>query len=321
VRRDLIPPRAPWHKHLRPLRYAWNRILDNCPTRVPDSLARLFRGDATLPGASYAAMWASVVPGCGHLLDGRRAPGILAFFVWAALVAWVAVFYASTTGTILFSLLWSWHANVVFDSGRIRALVDSARDRLRIMLAVILVVFLAYLAIDLTIRRHWLFIRAPYDHPTIGLHLGDTLLFQRTRPGELPRYGDLVTIEPDRQIRVVRTGNGPNVVFRFRGDTPLSVLALPGDRVEVAPTELRVNGVRVPLSRLPAGYLPLPPTSVTLTLRAGQFFGVTPLQRSRRLEFDLNAEQVWNDFFLFGIGEIRGRATWLWQPFWRRHRL
>lgn len=96
---DLAPPRAKGGK---------------APARFFSKRTGIYLGD--LRSISWLPPVASLVPGLGHLLQGRPWVGML-YFVLVALFAGMSVgFFAQTNGQMLFGLAVSTHATCILDT-------------------------------------------------------------------------------------------------------------------------------------------------------------------------------------------------------------
>ncbi|MHC4201105.1 MAG: S26 family signal peptidase [Planctomycetota bacterium] len=309
----LTPPRAGRAKSLRPLGYGINRAVDRLPRGMPDRLARVFRGDSVLPGESVAAMLLSVVPGLGHLMSGRRKAAALVFGVWLVAVILTVNFYYGATGTLLFAFLVGGHAGVVFDAGRARDTVRSLRDRLRIMLFLLIPCAGAYFIMDRVANRFVSFVASPFALRSLNIDEGDVLRISRG-PHEW-RRGDLCTVSRPGGGHYV---GGAGVVFRTHGDMLVAVLGLPGDRVEVSSEGVRVNGRSLALDMLPEGSVPLPKEPISLTIPEGHLLAVTPVQLPDVQNPQSLVATVWRNLYSLPESSVVGRATGIYLPFSRR---
>jgi len=307
---DFMPPRAGKLKGLRGGGYWYNRIVDLLPNAMPGSLGRFFRGEGTMTSPARAAMVMSVVPGLGHLFSGRRKGAAVAFVVWVAGIALALTFRYGGTRYALVSLIAGWHASVTLDAGRKLDIARKLQDRLRIVLALIVISFVAYFFADRAIGSFYRFAPAPFALKTKGVEQGDILTIEEG-PAEW-RRGDLVTMYP----RGFYVDTGQSYALRGRGRTLSVVMALAGDDVETSSHGVKVNGLRVPAEELPGGGPRFPKTPVGFTVPDGHVFAVTPLgYRGGAGVVDLAA---WRGLYTVRISDIIGKATGIYLPWFRR---
>ncbi|MFC1671648.1 hypothetical protein ACFL01_00795 [Planctomycetota bacterium] len=308
---DFVPPRAGGMKHLRPLTYLFHRLVDLLPVRMPEHLARVFRGDAVLSGESLVAMLLSACPGLGHVLDGRPKAALIAFGVWAVILTLLASFFYGTSRGVLLGMLMSWHAVVVFDAGRLQVHAKNFRVRLRLMLFILVVAGVTYFSLSGMADRYVHFLSSPYDIQAVGISGGDVLSV-RLRVDEW-RRGDVVAISRMSSGRIA-IGSETYLDAGTYGVTIGRIVALSGDQVVVGPDGITVNGESVDMSALPEGNIPLPGNPVSFTLQKNEVLAVFP---TRNIRYRGNADIstiLWTRVYCMQIRDLYGRVTGVYLP-------
>ena len=179
----LSPPRAGRLKVFRPLRYFVNRTFDRLPTRIPNRLARVFEGSSVLPGTAWAAVFLSIIPGLGHLSDGRRRAALVVAGVWVGLAALTVNFFHGVIGGLLSGALLSWHACVAFDAGRARYHIESFRTRFRLVLFLLVLAGIGYFLLYRLVGQFVGLAESPFLLEAAGVEQGDVLLVRRNTSG------------------------------------------------------------------------------------------------------------------------------------------
>jgi hypothetical protein len=316
---ELSPPRAGMFKPLRPIAYLVNRMVDAMPVSMSERLARAFRGDAILPGGSIAAMFLSVVPGAGHAADGRRRAAFVAFGVWLTALVLIANFYFGVAFTVLFGFLIIWHTVVVFDAGRVQRHAARLSERLRVMGFILLVSCFAYLGLDGLTGFYVDTAAAPCAFEAAGVQEGDVLTVRLDTDGL--RRGDIVGIYRQGRSRTVQVTGMLYLDLRMESIVLATLVALPGDRVDVSGEGVRVNGRLVDAKMMPGNSVQLPARPLSLTVGESDVLAAFPF---RQPGYDGNvdiAAVVWQNVYLMPMSDLLGRAVGIYLPLARRKRL
>lgn len=315
----LRPPRAGILRLFRPAQYVVNRIVDCLPSRMSERLGRLFVGGETLPGSATAAIVLSVLPGLGHLLDGRKRAALIAFAAWAVVVVLTVNFYAGMVGGLLVGLAVGIHTGVMFDAGRVRQHAETLRSRLHVMLLLLITVGIGYFLIDRMVRRRIGFVTSAFSLAAADVEPKDYLLISR-RPAAY-RRGDLV-MASSIDHSMYRVGHETYIDLSIPGETVFVVIAVAGDEVQASQEGVRVNGSLVRKDDLPDGRVPLPKEPLTVTVPAGRVVALCPIRRVQAMVDTEDSDValfVWQHLYLMRTSNIRGRAVGVYLPIGRRH--
>ncbi len=315
-RADFVPPRASGFKAFRFLGYATNRIKDRYGST--DTAGR----GIELPGAGFVR-WSvalSILPGLGHLADGRKFRAAAAFGVWFFLVCLTVTFYSGSIGTILGCLVLTWHWAVWIDASHAHRRVEGFRNRLALVLIFFGLCCVGYYSISRLAARYVEFVTAPFNLRSLDIQAGDSLLI---RPGSSVSFADIargdIVVVSKEWISV----NG--VDFRLRPGTIALVVALEGDAVHLSAEGVEVNGVLLEEGELPQGDLPLPVNPFSLRVTEGSLLVVCPIDvgggwpLENATRHDAFCRRLWIEGLMVGDSDIRGRAEGVYQPLSRRH--
>ena len=304
------PPRAGRGKALRPLRYAANRLRDRLPFPLLAGMAGEFAGVAA------AVMVASLIPGLGHLLDGRWRAALVALAAWLGLLAFAAFYHTGMVGALGMGLLVGGHVSIAMHAGQVWRHVPARARRLRLVLYALLVLGAVYYWLDrLVVARYVDFLASAMAVDGLELGQGDVLLMRRVSATDPLRRGDIVAAtRRDNDYPQLPTGLYPYVYL------PPSmmgiVLALPGDRVGIADGTLRLNGQVVPRAKLPAGDIALPGPPLSLSVDNDHVvvvsrLAMTPPDATYRAF-------VWRQVYWVPRSDVNARAVAIYTPLARR---
>lgn len=312
-----MPPRAGTRKAWYPLRFRWNAAVDGYRDWAVWRALVALTGETDLPPRSAVFTCLSLLPGLGHLVEGRRCRGTIALLGWLALVGTaVNVFGTSVTGMAI-GLVVGWHAVVIFDAG-VRRHLGSLRRRW-LVLSVILVVT----AIPYFVAHRWVY--SEFDLLSIrqadaacGLETGDLVLVTRGSYtlDELEK-GDVVAFTPTASGRIRLRAN-LYLDLNVGGTLVGRVEALSGEAFEISEAGLRLQPESFSSKARPRPGLPLPEEAMTLHVPEGHVLVPVPVPMQYRRIDDSAVKGFWTKMFMVRPSEIIGKASMIYQPLSRR---
>jgi hypothetical protein len=106
------------------------------------------------------------------------------------------------------------------------------------------------------------------------------------------------------------------VYVDLRGLRLARLVAVAGDIVELSPIGITVTGRQLAPEELPGGSALLPGKAASFTVPAGNLVAVFPVPgRDGWGSVDLAG---WQRLYQIPVAEVRGRATGIYLPIWRR---
>lgn len=313
-----MPPRAGSKKAWYPLHSRFNAAVDGYRDWAIWRAFVALAGNGNLPPRSalgYTCL--SLFPGLGHLVDGRKRRGAVAFLGWLALVVIaINVFGTSLTG-IAIGLLVGWHAVVIFDAG-IRRPLDSIRRRWLVLATILALTAIPYFLIHRWVYLEFDLLRIRQADAACGLESEDVVLVDRGsyQLRDLAR-GDVVVFTPTQSGRVRVRGN-LYLALNAHGTLVGRIEALSSETFEISETGLHLEPRSFSSVATARPGVPLPREALKLHVPKGHVLVPVPLQLPRGRIDDSVVEEIWTKMFMVHPGEVTGKVRMIYQPLSRR---
>jgi hypothetical protein len=235
------PPRAGrLTRPFRPMRYWLNRLLGRTVGAPAEAvLARVPR----LDGFLLALL--SVIPGLGHVWQGRFLNALPRVLAWVGLAIAGLVFYGTPAAAAVLAAAVLLHALIALDASGWGVGPLGVANRLALIVALSLPLAFLYVAgVGGLIGQHVIGARAPYPVVAARIREGDYLLvLRRAYAVEPPRRGDLVLCDiPEIRFRAGTAGVGDVPVIVREGQMLATVVGLPGETVDLGPRLMVSSG-------------------------------------------------------------------------------
>lgn len=247
----------------------------------------------------------SIIPGFAHFLYGhfKRIRNLL--IAWFVCMSLSAALFSTPWGWALFGIGGTIHAWIALDAG-LREKLAAVRERLIALLFLFALFFIGYYILVQVLFPSISFQRIAFGVSPSGVHSGDTLLLRSLgdHAQSLAR-GDFVSY----QGRAINAGGTWPAVGQ--------VVALPHETVKMDSQGFHVNGTPLGLEQFPVPHW-MRTWKNEVTLGPNQYFITTAYHR--RGAADLPPGTV-ERLCLISKQAIESRATMLWWPLTRRHRL
>jgi hypothetical protein len=321
VKTDFEPPRARDWKFLRPLQYRIFALQD----RLPADLARfrrIFNNEDVLPTDAWAALFCSVIPGLGHLIVGQRRAATVVFCGWILLLVLGVLLFGSTAGHVFLGLLMSGHAVAAAHASGMRSHIASLRGRLTLILMLLFVTASVYGGLYAFALRSYDLATAAVDYADLGISTGDQVLVRRGV--QTWARGDVAVASETNRWVTLRPDNGTNgvaAVLQMQGDVLLRVIALPGERVQVGPQGVAIEGVDASLLQSWTRGALLSRKPMEIVVSPNHIIAIGPAtvpDNEAYAAYDFGLI-LWNQFYLRPVDSVSGRGIAVYFPLLRRH--
>lgn len=298
---DVHPPRmASWK---RPWRGLSRRLRRHSPVDAVESkLPTQWASD------NADIIWGislSVVPGFAHLLKGGVRRILWPWLLWLVFLALNAFLFRTAWGWRALGVAAALHAWIVFDFA-LRGHLKEGLERVFAVLSIFAALMLAYVCLALFCVPGMAFIRTPMSIPDANVISGDTLLLRTLLDDSPPlTRGTLVAF----QARAIgRSGTRTTIG---------QIVGLPDELLVIDQHVYTVNGRTLSADEYPVPAW-FPRQRIEVRVRPHHYF-VSSAYRAR------GARGVGSDavktLCLVNKEAIESRATMLWWPLNRRHRL
>lgn len=258
----------------------------------------------------------SILPGLGHLLDGRPKRGAVFLGGWILLIFLMAYCWGSGLGNGLVGMMVFFHVFVAIDAAEEGFSALAMQNRAVCALAFSLVlIFGVYWPLNLLRRSivEDMIIQNPTNSPLFSP--GDMVLIDRyfTDPKDFKR-GNLVLY----RLEGLRTGDERYRQYVIPGDTPVidRILGLPGDRIRVGKKKIWINDREMKRELYPINLENFPPSG-DYRVPPGHYFIYPSLVQG------LNSRifKRFSYILMVAFKRVEGRVFMVYQPFSKRKSL
>jgi hypothetical protein len=299
---DIRPPRMaswkrPWRRASRLLR-RHSPLAASAESKIPAKWA----------AENADIIWGlilSIVPGFAHLLKGRFRRILWAWLLWLLFFGLNALLFKTAWGWRSLGVAAAIHAWIALDL-ELRAQLNEALERVFALLIAFVFFLLVYVILAHICLPGIEFTRTPLAIPGADLRSGDTLLLRaRADESQMLTRGALVGF----QARAI--GNGGTTA------TIGQIVGLPNEEVVIDQGVYMVNGRSLSTDDYPVPAW-LPRRRIELLAGPNQYF-VSSMYRARGVR-GVRDDAI-KRLCLVDKEAIGSRATMLWWPLNRRHRL
>jgi hypothetical protein len=239
---DIYPPRmSRWKKPFRNIS-RWMRLGKMVPEQ---NIKALFPPRIKKPfNNNIWWLFLSIVPGLGHLVQGRFKQIRWYFLAWSILILLGLFFYGGLTGFILLGLAIGIHTRIALQSGIIKDL-SNLREKIVTGIFVLIVLALIYRFTPQVVVPNIVGGYAGLTIPYHNVETGDYLLgWRNLGHTALLRRGSLVLIYP----ALFNTHHG---VARASDAVFAEIVGIAGEQLQIANDTFIINGQKLDMGKYP----------------------------------------------------------------------
>ncbi len=301
------PPRMPaWSKPFRGFA-RWLRGHRAVPEEL--SAAPIHAGLTRARSDPLIGLALSIVPGLGHLIQGRFKEAGLWVLAWLILVSTGVFCWGGQIGFLLLGLAIGVHGWIAVQAGLWEKLTELT-ERAMAVLGIMLALALLYWAMPRVLFPGYTGVHALMTIPGMKIHVGDYLLARRVVDTSvlLPR-GSLVLVHPAGLLGTLRLDHPYAMTLG-------QIVGLPLETVQIQDGAYVVGGRRLDPAKFPVPTW-LRGRSYSIHLAADSYFLSAEYRIAGHGNPGLTGEAI-TKVSTFARDDIRGRAFLRWWPLSRR---